>query len=576
MAHVAVVSALNEPTEMRRLAASAAVVDLDRVLATAPSFANAQTLVLAAQFQQQIGAHAEALSLALAALQMAQLVRDVATKQKAFSMTGSMLADSGAVADGLVNAISGLDTAVQLADPEAASDAWSALAAALLATGHTQSALIAAGHALTLGQLSADPVHATRAMCLSALASLYLDDVNSALRMARQCVGRLEHPVSLEDHVLRSIAEHHYSRGLARSGRVGMARQRAELAFRHATGCGSSLALAYASIAVAMCDSAEGAHETALARLEGALAQRVPQVLLPAMHALVEAARRLGDRELMIVARERLYAETRRRQQSATRLEADLSRLAVVPARALATFEGISGFDTRSSAVTTPADPLDRLEDAVCALEAREHPTGVGRLYRCGQVAALIATDLGWAPAQIAKLERAARLHAIGKLYVPPEIFGKPGELTAGERALVQRSFSLGVELLRAAGLREERTLWDVVECVGERWDGAGARKFAGEKIPAAARVVAVAAAYVSLTSARPFRKSLSHAEAVNALRRGAGTRFDPQLVDRAIGLLEGSRLQTAVQVLDSAVSNRYALVRQRLQYLLEQDVDGR
>lgn len=570
--------ALTQPSEARRVAACVAISGIQTENALGATTASAQTLLLAARFQSLIGAHVEGVGLAVRAVRLSDQLRDAALAQQALSLAGELLAESGAVADGLIHAVAGLDISVELAEPEAGSDAWCALAGALLATGQTQSALVAAGHALTLARLSAVPIFETRAMCHSALASLYLDDINGVLRMAHQCTTRLDSAATLEEQVLRAQAEHHYARALARSGRLGLARQRAELAQRHALASGSAVAHAYATVALAMCDAAEGAHERASSRLQGALAQSVPQIVLPAMHALIEAARRSGDRTLLVATRRKLYTETRTRQLRAAELQAELARHSVATRPGQIAFGGTTWLETRAAAAVAAADPLDRLEETATAVAAGEHPSGVLRLYRCGRVAAMLGADLGWPEAVQQSLERAARLHAIGKLYVPPEVTAKPGPLTAGERSMIQNSYALGAELLTAAGLREQPILWDVVQCVSEHWDGTGPRQLAGEVIPHAARIVAIAAAYVSLTSGRPFRGALSHEEAVAGLRADAGSRFDPVLTERAISLLSSAQARvgelqgTLTQV---ASGNRFVQVRGRLADLLGTGSDG-
>ncbi len=570
--------ALAQPSEARRVAACVAISELAAEGDVAATMPLAQTLILGARFQALIGAHVEGVSFAVRAVRAADQLRDTALAQQALSLAGELLAESGAVADGLVHAVAGLDISVELAEPEAGSSAWCALAGALLATGQTQSALVAAGHALTLARLSETPIFETRAMCHSALASLYMDDINGVLRMAHQCADRLDSARTLEEHVLRAEAEHHYARALARSGRLGLARQRAELAQRHASASGSSVAHAYATVAAAMCDAAEGAHERAATRLQGALAQSVPKVVLPAMHALIEAARRSGDRPLLVETRRRLYGETRARQVRAAQLQAELARHSVATQPGQLAFGGTTWLETRAAAAVAPVDPLDRLEETATAVEAAEHPSGVLRLYRCGRVAAMLGADLGWPESVQLSLERAARVHAIGKLYVPPEVTAKPGPLTAGERSMVESSYALGAELLRAAGLSEQPILWEVVQCVSEHWDGTGPRRLAGEAIPYPARIVALAAAYVSLTSGRPFRGALSHEDAVAVLREDAGTKFDPLLTERAILLLTTAQPRLGDlqgYLMQVAGRNRFVQVRERLVDLLGTDSDG-
>lgn len=569
--------ALDVPSDAARVAACAALDDAAAVPdeAHAPSRAVIGALIVGARFYGLLGSHPDSAALALRAVALADQRRDAALAQQALSLAGAMLADSGAVADGLVHAVAGLDLSVELAQPEAGSSAWHALAVALLAAGQPHSALLAAGNALALARISDTAEHATRAMAVSAQAALYLDDVNAVLRMTQQCIERLGMAQTLEQRVLMCQCEHHHARALARSGRVALAQQHAQAAARHAVASGSALAHAYASVAAAICDAAAGEHTAALEELESALGRGVPQIVLPAMHALTEAARHSGNRQLLVAARRRLYDETRVRQSRAARLQAALSRHAVATSGQRG-FAGTTWLETRAGLPAAPTDPLDRLEETAAAVEHAEHPAGVMRLYRCGRLAALLAADIGWPQDIVDALERAARLHAIGKLYVPPEIVGRPGPLTDGERSMVLHSYALGAELLRAAGSSGEHPiLLDVVRHVCERWDGSGPLRIGGEAIPEAARIVAIAAAYASLTSARPFRGALPHADAIATLREDAGRKFDPVLTEHTISLLAiaHSRRHDLERELErGGQNNRYVQVRGRIDELLSPD----
>lgn len=574
-AGVAVQHALRIPGDSARATACAALTGLAEE-PVAPSRSVIVTLIDGARFYGLLGLQVDSAELALRAVQLADQRRDAATAQQALSIAGAMLANAGAVSDGLVHAVAGLDLSVEMAEPEAGASAWHALAAALLAAGHAHSALLAAGNSLALARIATGSEHATRAMCVSAQAALYVHDVNAVLRMAQQCTERLAAAGTLEEHVLMSQCQHHYARALVRSDRVALARQHADEAVRHAAASGSALAHAYAAVAAAMCDAGAGAHGAALAQLEHALTCGVPQIVLPAMHALTEAARRSGDRDLLVTARRRLYEETRRRQSRAARLQSALARHAVVTGSGQRGIgEAVSGptwLETRAALPAAPSDPLDRLEETAVAVEHAEHADGVLRLFRCGRVAAMLAADLGWPHGIVETVERAARLHAIGKLYVPPEIAARRGPLTDGERSMVHHSYALGAELMRAAGLGEHPILADVVRNVCERWDGGGPQRLAGEAIPQSARIVAVAAAYASLTCARPYRAALAHEQAVHELRAEAGRKFDPVLTEHAISLLAGTQpRQQELQrhALRSADASRYVQVAGRIGELL-------
>ena len=121
-------------------------------------------------------------------------------------------------------------------------------------------------------------------------------------------------------------------------------------------------------------------------------------------------------------------------------------------------------------------------------------------------------------------------LHDVGKVAVPDAILFKPGPLSEPERALVRRHPEVGSEILRHIDFLDEAKA--VVRHHHERWDGAGYPDgLAGEAIPLAARVFALADALDALTSERPYRAAISFAEARRQIRAETGAQFDPAIV---------------------------------------------
>ena len=133
----------------------------------------------------------------------------------------------------------------------------------------------------------------------------------------------------------------------------------------------------------------------------------------------------------------------------------------------------------------------------------------------------------------------AGLLHDVGKIGIPDAILRKPGPLTEEERLIVEKHPLIGVMIIggvpKLAGLRE------VVRYHHERYDGKGyPRGLARERIPLMARIVAVADAYSAMVLDRPYRRALALKEAAEELRRGAGTQFDPELVEAFLRWLSG------------------------------------
>jgi diguanylate cyclase (GGDEF)-like protein len=150
-----------------------------------------------------------------------------------------------------------------------------------------------------------------------------------------------------------------------------------------------------------------------------------------------------------------------------------------------------------------------------------------------------VGGELGLEGKQLRRLEYAALLHDIGKIGVPQEILNKPGPLTHAERDVIETHPILGDRIL--APIERLADVRAIVRACHERWDGDGYPDGkAGEAIPLEARIVLVCDAYHAMITDRPYRERLPAAEARRRLREGAGTQFDPAVVDVFLRLEQG------------------------------------
>jgi two-component system cell cycle response regulator len=169
-------------------------------------------------------------------------------------------------------------------------------------------------------------------------------------------------------------------------------------------------------------------------------------------------------------------------------------------------------------------------KDVLLRALAERHPE-LGTHAETVALAADTAEALGLPADEVEQVRHASELHDVGKVAIPDAILGKPGPLTAEEWEFVHRHPVIGERIILAApALARVATL---VRASHERWDGAGYPDgLANERIPVGARIVAVADAFAAMTAGRPYRARRTAAEALDELRRHAGTQFDPVVVD--------------------------------------------
>ena len=135
-------------------------------------------------------------------------------------------------------------------------------------------------------------------------------------------------------------------------------------------------------------------------------------------------------------------------------------------------------------------------------------------------------------------LVRAAELHDLGKVAVPDTILSKAGPLTDEEAEFFRQHTVVADRILSASNAMAP--VARLVRSTHERFDGSGYPDgLAGDDIPLGARIVAVCAAYHSMTSERPYRDPVDAREACAELRRAAGSQFDPRVVEAFCAAVE-------------------------------------
>jgi putative nucleotidyltransferase with HDIG domain len=141
-----------------------------------------------------------------------------------------------------------------------------------------------------------------------------------------------------------------------------------------------------------------------------------------------------------------------------------------------------------------------------------------------------IAARMGFDEGRIDDIRAAALLHDIGKLDTSREILYKATSLTPGEMVEMRKHVRKGVAILEPVGGSLGRVI-PIILAHHEHHDGSGYEAVKGEEIPLEARVLAVADAYDTLTSDRPYRRAVTPFEAKQLILAGSGTNFDPKVV---------------------------------------------
>ena len=165
------------------------------------------------------------------------------------------------------------------------------------------------------------------------------------------------------------------------------------------------------------------------------------------------------------------------------------------------------------------------LANAVAAKDAQTER----HCERLALLGARLGARLGLAQADLDAVTFGALLHDVGKIGVPDGVLTKPGPLTGEEWELVRRHPEIGARI--CAPLESFAAFGPIIRHHHERWDGAGyPDALRGEATALGARIVGLVDAFDAMTHDRPYRPALTLEQALDEIRRGAGSQFDPDL----------------------------------------------
>lgn len=183
--------------------------------------------------------------------------------------------------------------------------------------------------------------------------------------------------------------------------------------------------------------------------------------------------------------------------------------------------------------------------------ETRDNETG-DHIVRTQHYVRLLARQLRSHPrfcdylddVMIDRLFKSAPLHDIGKVGIPDSILLKPGKLTAEEFEIMKTHTTLGKLAIESAEARLGKTV-PFLQCANEiayshqeKWDGSGYPEgLAGDAIPIAARLMAIADVYDALISKRVYKPAFPHAQAMQIIVQGRGSHFDPDVLDAFVAI---------------------------------------
>jgi HD-GYP domain-containing protein (c-di-GMP phosphodiesterase class II) len=164
-------------------------------------------------------------------------------------------------------------------------------------------------------------------------------------------------------------------------------------------------------------------------------------------------------------------------------------------------------------------------------------PEVAAHMERTSRLARLFALEVEMPDALLQLVVRTAQLHDIGKLAIAPWVIAKPAPLSESEERLMRTHPAMGQRILERRPVLT--AIAPLVRSTHEHWDGGGYPDgLMGVEIPLPSRIVSICDAFDAMTSDRPYSKAMSIDEAMDELRAGAGTQFDPGAAETFCAIL--------------------------------------
>jgi len=180
---------------------------------------------------------------------------------------------------------------------------------------------------------------------------------------------------------------------------------------------------------------------------------------------------------------------------------------------------------------------LEAFQKLALAAEYRDDDTRE-HTQRVGRTAGLLAAEVGLDAATVEIIREVAPLHDLGKIGIPDAILLKPGKLDEQEFTAMKEHVRIGGEIMTGSSSALFEIATDIALSHHERWDGRGYPSgLAGEQIPLAGRIVALADAFDAMTYARPYKPAMPLDEALAEVDRSSGSHFDPAVVEAFLRL---------------------------------------
>ena len=194
--------------------------------------------------------------------------------------------------------------------------------------------------------------------------------------------------------------------------------------------------------------------------------------------------------------------------------------------------------------LNTVRQTQDTLNALAKTIDRRDHYT-FGHSERVSRISMAIAQEMNLEAYHITMLEKAGKIHDLGKIGIPDNILQKPDRLTGYEEEIMKSHSKSIMVLFENLKFLKKFFPIEIAYMHHEKYDGTGySEGLKGEEIPVEARILAVADAYDAMTSDRAYRKKMSEEDALKNILKSAGGQFDPVIVKYLVRIYEKGKIR--------------------------------
>jgi putative two-component system response regulator len=548
----------------------------------------------AARFFYISGKPESGLTLGISARELAVEIADGTSASAALTVVGICSADTGNLPMAMEAYSDALSLAQKNGDVSREGKTWHNLGTALMYSGLYREAIESFQRALIFTHLAPDfasaaaPLHTNISLC-----HLQLDQISQGLMAINKAVELSGKAVDANSALDRVILEINFVRLLIEVDDFEGAKAHAKTARQYALMTQSPRADIFASVAEGLAEVFSGNTDVGISRLTASLQRGIALkvTIREVLVALVKAHEHIGQHDKALEYLN-MMLEQQRKTQAANVLQhvkrhleqlhvadkdspiEDASQIIKKLLTRAEVFEGrVAKSELQKRDQQLFVARVEVMERLAVAAELRDDSTGE-HSYRVGRLASLLAKSLGCDDDMIFMIDIAARLHDIGKVGIPDGILLKPDKLNASEREVMKTHTTIGAQVLAQSQIPHMQMAEEIARCHHEWWDGNGYPSgLAGEDIPLAARITALADVYDALTHKRAYKHAWTEDSALTEILALRGRQFDPKLTDAFLALITSLRREHPdmdALLGQAAKASPFIIARTRIQETLE------